>query len=89
MDAVPPKDVDSPGGKQSMADTGGEVVNFLNKANAADVRVYQLLAEKFKLFDGVFGASDEVIGAIESGVEFEKRIVAIYQQCRTSGQRLP
>jgi SNF2 family DNA or RNA helicase len=62
------------------------VVNFLNKANAADVRVYQLLAEKFKLFDGVFGASDEVIGAIESGVEFEKRIVAIYQQCRTTEQ---
>jgi hypothetical protein len=62
------------------------VVNFLNKANAADLRVYQLLAEKFKLFDGVFGASDEVIGAIESGVEFEKRIVAIYQQCRTTEQ---
>ncbi|HEX3661371.1 MAG TPA: SNF2-related protein [Acidobacteriaceae bacterium] len=62
------------------------VVNFLNKANAADVRVYQLLAEKFKLFDGVFGASDEVIGAIESGVDFEKRIVAIYQQCRTTEQ---
>ena len=62
------------------------VVNFLNKANAADGRVYQLLAEKFKLFDGVFGASDEVIGAIESGVEFEKRIVAIYQQCRTTEQ---
>ena len=62
------------------------VVNFLNKANAADVRVYQLLAEKFQLFDGVFGASDEVIGAIESGVDFEKRIVAIYQQCRTTEQ---
>jgi ERCC4-related helicase len=62
------------------------VVNFLNKANAADVRVYQILAEKFKLFDGVFGASDEVIGAIESGVEFEKRIVGIYQQCRTTEQ---
>jgi hypothetical protein len=62
------------------------VVNFLNKANAADVRVYQLLAEKFKLFDGVFGASDEVIGAIESGVEFEKRIVGIYQRCRTTEQ---
>ena len=62
------------------------VVNFLNKANAADVRVYQLLAEKFKLFDGVFGASDEVIGAIESGVDFEKRIVGIYQQCRTTEQ---
>jgi ERCC4-related helicase len=62
------------------------VVNFLNKANAADVRVYQLLAEKFKLFDGVFGASDEVIGVIESGVEFEKRIVGIYQRCRTTEQ---
>lgn len=60
------------------------VVNFLNKNNAADQRVYELLAEKFKLFDGVFGASDEVLGAIESGVEFEKRIVSIYQNCRTT-----
>ena len=59
------------------------VVNFLNKNNAADLRVYQLLDEKFKLFNGVFGASDEVLGAIESGVDFEKRIVAIYQKCRT------
>ena len=62
------------------------VVNFLNKANAADVRVYQLLDEKFKLFDGVFGASDEVLGAIESGVDFEKRILAIYQKCRPPEQ---
>jgi hypothetical protein len=60
------------------------VVNFLNKNNAADQRVYQLLAEKFKLFSGVFGASDEVLGAIESGVEFEKRIVSIYQNCRST-----
>lgn len=59
------------------------VVNFLNKNNAADQRVYELLAEKFKLFSGVFGASDEVLGAIESGVEFEKRIVSIYQNCRS------
>ena len=42
------------------------VVNFLNKGNAADERVYQLLSEKFKLFDGVFGASDEVLGVIGS-----------------------
>ena len=62
------------------------VVNFLNKQNAADQRVYQLLAQKFQLFDGVFGASDEVLGAIESGVDFEKRIAAIYQQCRTEAQ---
>jgi hypothetical protein len=62
------------------------VVNFLNKKNAADQRVYQLLDEKFKLFSGVFGASDEVLGAIESGVDFEKRIVDICQRCRTEEQ---
>ncbi len=59
------------------------VVNFLNKNNAADQRVYQLLSEKFRLFNGVFGASDEVLGSIESGVDFEKRIAEIYQTCRT------
>ena len=32
----------------------------------------------------MFGASDEVLGAIESGVDFERRIVAIYQECRTT-----
>lgn len=62
------------------------VLNFLNKKNAADQRVYELLAEKFKLFSGVFGASDDVLGTIESGVDFEKRIVGIYQQCRNEGQ---
>ena len=56
------------------------VVNFLNRKNDADQRVFELLAEKFKLFEGVFGASDEVLGAIESGVDFEKRIATIYQQ---------
>ena len=59
------------------------VFNFINKANAADVRVFQLLSEKFHLFDGVFGSSDEVLGSIESGVDFEKRMLNIYQQCRT------
>ena len=58
------------------------VVNFLNRKNAADKRVFELLSEKFQLFEGVFGASDEVLGAIESGVDFEKRIAAIYQRCR-------
>jgi ERCC4-related helicase len=62
------------------------VLNFLNKKNAADQRVYELLDQKFKLFSGVFGASDEVLGSIESGVDFEKRIVEIYQQCRTEEQ---
>jgi len=62
------------------------VVNFLNRTNAADQRVFQLLSEKFQLFEGVFGASDEVLGTIESGVDFEKRIAAIYQQCRKTGE---
>lgn len=59
------------------------VINFLNEKNAADKRVYQLLNEKFHLFNGVFGASDEVLGSIESGVDFEKRIAEIYQSCRS------
>jgi SNF2 family DNA or RNA helicase len=62
------------------------VVNFLNERNEADRRVLELLTEKFRLFSGVFGASDEVLGSIESGVDFEKRILAIYQECRTPEQ---
>lgn len=58
------------------------VVNFLNRKNEADRRVFELLSEKFQLFEGVFGASDEVLGAIESGVDFEKRIADIYHRCR-------
>ena len=60
------------------------VLNFLNRRNAADQRVYQLLSEKFRLFDGVFGASDEVLGALESGVDIERRIAQVYQECRTT-----
>ena len=59
------------------------VINFLNKRNKADGRVYEILNEKFNLFSGVFGASDDVLGAIESGVDFERRIFEIYQKCRT------
>ncbi len=62
------------------------VINFLNERNDADRRVLQLLTEKFHLFNGVFGASDEVLGSIESGVDIEKRILGIYQQCRTPAE---
>ena len=58
------------------------VVNFVNTANKADKRVYELLSQKFQLFEGVFGASDEVLGSIENGVDFERRILDIYQTCR-------
>ena len=47
------------------------------------MRVYELLRDKFQLFNGVFGASDEVLGTIENGLDFEKRIAKIYQECRT------
>lgn len=60
------------------------VINFLNKGNAADVRVYELLDQKFQLFNGVFGASDEELGSIGSGVDFEKLIAQIYNECRTT-----
>jgi hypothetical protein len=62
------------------------VINFLNERNEADRRVLELLGEKFSLFNGVFGASDDVLGSIESGVDFEKRILGIYQECRTSDE---
>jgi superfamily II DNA or RNA helicase len=59
------------------------VVNLLNLKNRAEERVFELLDSKFQLFDGVFGASDEVLGAIESGTDFEKRVFAIHQSART------
>jgi hypothetical protein len=59
------------------------VINFLNERNEADQRVHQLLDSKFNLFSGVFGASDEVLGTIESGFDFERRVLEIYQQCRS------
>lgn len=58
------------------------VVNFVDRSNEADARVYELLEQKFQLFEGVFGASDEVLGAIGSGVDFERRIAEIYKHCR-------
>lgn len=60
------------------------VINFINRKNAADLRVFELLDKKFKLFDGIFGASDQVLGALESGVDFERRVNDIYQTCRTA-----
>lgn len=58
-------------------------INFLNTQNAADKRVYDILSKKFELFEGVFGASDIALGALESGTDFEKRILRIYQTCNT------
>lgn len=59
-------------------------INLLNTENAADKRVYEILSRKFELFDGVFGASDIALGALESGVSFERSVLEIYQRCNSS-----
>ncbi len=59
------------------------VINFLDENNRADERVLELLTDKCQLFDGVFGASDEVLGAVESGVGLETKIHRIFRTCRT------
>ena len=61
-------------------------INLLNTGNEADRRVYEILSKKFELFDGIFGASDIAIGALESGTSFEKTILDIYQHCRTRAE---
>jgi superfamily II DNA/RNA helicase len=63
------------------------VVNFVNRKNAADRRVYELLQSKFQLFQSVFGASDQVLGQVDpTGFSFEKRIHEILQTCRSGDE---
>lgn len=59
-------------------------INLLNTQNEADKRVYEILSKKFELFEGVFGASDIALGALESGTSFEKMVLVIYQSCNTT-----
>ena len=54
------------------------VANFLNTKNYADKRVLELLDQKLNLFNGLFGSSDEILGALGSGLDFEKKILEIY-----------
>lgn len=59
------------------------VVNFSNQGNVAEQRILELLTDKFNLFKDTFGASNEVLGAIEDGFDFEKTISNILNTCRT------
>ncbi len=61
-------------------------INLLNTQNAADQRVYDILSKKFELFEGVFGASDIALGALDTGTSFEKMILDIYQSCNTAAE---
>lgn len=62
------------------------VVNFSNQGNVAEQRILQLLTNKFHLFESVFGASDEILGAIEDGLDFERAISEILNRCRTAAE---
>ncbi|MCS4535788.1 DEAD/DEAH box helicase [Corynebacterium sp. HS2168-gen11] len=62
------------------------VVNFSNKGNLAEERILELLTEKFQLFTSVFGASDEVLGQIEDGLDFERMIASILDNCKTAAE---
>ncbi len=59
------------------------VCNFVNLDNEAEQHLHELLRIKLRLFDGLFGASDEILGALGSGIDFERRVLEIYQKCRT------
>ena len=61
-------------------------INLLNTQNVADQRVYDILSKKFELFEGVFGASDIALGILESGTDFEKKVLKIYQECNTAAE---
>ena len=62
------------------------VINFLDESNTADVKLHSLYKERLKLFDGVFNASDEVFGSLQSGKRIEKQIVDILKSCRTTAE---
>ena len=60
------------------------VINFLNRRNEADKRILELLSEKFQLFSGLFGASNDILGRVENAdLDFEKRVAQIFATCRT------
>lgn len=62
------------------------VVNFSNQGNVAEQRILDLLADKFNLFKDTFGASNDVLGAIENGLDFERTISDILNTCRTDAE---
>ena len=54
-----------------------------NRKNRAEARVYELLESKFQFSAVSLVLSDEVLGVIESGIDFEKSVLNIFQSART------
>jgi len=61
------------------------IFNFVNMANLAEKRVYRLLKDKLSLFDGLFGASDEILG-LTASLNLEARIDEILRTAPEVGQ---
>lgn len=62
------------------------VINFLNQRNDADLRVHQLLETKFQLFSTLFDSSDDILGLVDGTIDFERRVLDIYQKCRSADE---
>lgn len=60
------------------------VVNMLNLKNRTEERILELLQRKLHLFEGVFGSSDEVLGILADGIDFEREVLNIVQRCRSA-----
>lgn len=60
------------------------VVNMLNLKNRTEERILELLQNKLHLFEGVFGASDDVLGILADGIDFEREVLDIVQRCRSA-----
>ena len=62
------------------------VVNFVCVDNPAESHIFSLLTDKFHLFEGIFGASNAILGAIQSGANLEKIFSEIYLGIRSAQQ---
>ena len=69
------------------------VVNFVDLSNEADKRVYELLAQKFQLFEGVLGPATKcwvpsVQASISSGVSLISTKTAEAEEIKSSFEQL-
>ena len=63
------------------------IVNFINLDNEGEERAYEILREKLHLFEGVLGASDQILGNVTNVLNFEDRVVSLLSECRTPEER--
>ncbi|HPO48853.1 MAG TPA: SNF2-related protein [Spirochaetota bacterium] len=63
------------------------VINCINTDNETETRIYDILANKFKLFVGTLDSSNEILGGISSAINFEMRINEILNDFKTDEER--